>query len=136
MLRTLNIVLMAFFITAGVYVCSVAEADDMEEVIARVAAMTGLPTATPPRGGFRELPIPEIPRRYQYAWCYYEIGLERITCREGYAHLRPHEITHHLQKRAGWDLKNPDVKFVAEVQARWVQQNYFAVVALNKRFGN
>lgn len=135
-LRALNIILVVVFIVAGLYVCSRAQAEPMEQVIARVAALTGLPAATPPKGGFRVVPRDAMPRRHRDNWCYYEIGPERITCREGYAFVLPHEITHHLQKRAGWTFWVPDVLQVAQAQARWVQRNYYTAGPLNEGHGS
>lgn len=124
MIRAINIIGVIALVLLGVALCSRAQAETIEQVIARVAAITGLPVATPPKGGFRVLPLEAIPARYHYALCYYVPRLERITCREGYAYLRPHEVAHHLQKRAGWDFSNPDVKAVAQAQAQWAQKIY------------
>ena len=123
-MRAINIFGVVVFVLLMVGFCQRVQAETIEQISARVASMTGLPDATPPKGGVRVLPMRAIPRRHKASSCYYEVVIERITCREGKTYLMPHEVTHHLQKRAGWDFSNPDTFFVAQQQAWWVQRNY------------
>ncbi len=133
MIRTLNIVLLTSFFFLNMYVCSVAKAETIEQVIARVAGMTGLPETVKPRA-VKEVSLEVIfnHTKDRNARAAFFCNTRTILYALGFRKLLPHETTHLLQCDAGQD----PLTAANEKQARWVQRIYLAVVALNEGHGN
>ena len=92
----------------------------IDKMMERVAILTGLPNAKPPRK-VEVFTFDAMPDQYKKYWAYYDPNTQGIVLRDDYQHLLPHELTHHLQARSG---TNP-ISDEAEKQAKWVQSIYW-----------
>lgn len=97
----------------------------IEKMMERIAILTGLPMpdSIPV---VREVPWEELWNIRRGAWAVYlrptaDEPDGQVLHVHGYAHLIPHEFTHHVQTEAG----KPAASQECEKEAYWVQAIYF-----------